>query len=495
VRQRLAESLIYAGLGGLAGIVLAYLAVAALNALIPIPLPAWMQFRVDARVVTFSLVATLISAVCFGVMPLFQQRRPDLNEALKQGNRGTAGSRASQRVRRALLIAEVAISAALLVGAGLMVRSFMRVMAVDTGVRTEGLLVASVGRYLPNVTPEQALVGYADEFRRMREALIALPGVRAVAGGSDIPYVNQPERRPVHEVFTRRRATREQSHRGLIQGSDVLPGYFAALGIPLLEGRDFTEADTLGKQPVVILSRRAADVLFPDQSALGQQIRWSSDPNEPWVTVIGIASNTIWNPAEREPGMEMYFSLRQFPGPSIYLLIRADSDAVARLMPDVRRTLEHVNPEFSVRLIEPMAQIASESVWQRRLWGLMLGTFATLAVLLSAIGLYGVISYLVTQQTREIGIRMAIGATRGSIVRQILSHGLALTLIGTSLGAATAAAASRFAGTVLFQISAFDLVTFISAPLVLMLVSTVACAVPAWRAARIDPLIALREEI
>jgi putative ABC transport system permease protein len=428
------------------------------------------------------------------VMPLFQQRRPDLNDALKQGSRGAAGSRASQRVRRALLIAEVAISAALLVGAGLMVRSFLRVMAVDTGVRTEGVLVASVGRYLPNVTPEQALVGYADEFRRMREALLALPGVRAVAGGSDIPYVNQPERRPVHEVFTRRRATREESHRGLIQGSDVLPGYFAALGIPLLEGRDFTEADTLGKQPVVILSRRAADVLFPDQPALGQQIRWSSDANEPWVTVIGIASNTIWNPAEREPGMEMYFSMRQFPGPTIYLLIRADGD-VARLATDVRRTLEGVNPEFSIRLIEPMTQIASDSVWQRRLWGLLLGTFAALAVLLSAIGLYGVISYLVTQQTREIGVRMAIGATRGSIVRQVLRHGLGLTLIGISLGATLAAATSRFAGAVLFQISAFDLVTFVSAPAVLVLVSTAACAVPAWRASRIDPLIALREEL
>jgi predicted permease len=492
LRQLLIGSLLYAAMSGVAGIVLGQLAIAGVRTLVPVELPAWMQFRIDTRVIAFSLVATLGSAIGFGLTPWLQQRRLDLNEALKQGSKGAGGSSGSQRLRRVLLIAEVAMSVALLVGAGLMLRSFMRLLAVDTGVRTGGLLTAYAGRYLPNVTPEQALVGYADEFRRMREALLALPGVQAVSGGSDLPYADTPERRPIHEIYTRVRTTRDQSYRAPVQGADVMPGYFDALGVRVLEGRDFTEADTLGKQPVVILSRRAADVLFPGQPALGQEIRWGTDPtNNPWTTVVGVVSNTLWNPAEREPGLEMYWPLRQFPGPTLHFLIRMDGEP-ARQVDAVRRTLQAVNPEFSVRAIEPLATIANHAVWQRRLWGFLFGTFAALAVSVTAIGLFGVMSYLVTQQTREIGIRMAIGASRGTVLRMILTHGLLLTAIGILIGLAAAGAMSRLLGTVLFQISTFDIITFTIAPLVLLIVAAAACAVPAWRASRVNPLAVLR---
>jgi putative ABC transport system permease protein len=495
VRQLLTESLIYGLLGGALGVGAALLGVRALTALIPVELPTWMVLSVDARVIAFAVAITLLTVVLFGVAPVFQNIRPDLNEVLKQGARGSSsGNTLAGFVRRGLVVAEVALSLVLLVGAGLMMRSFAQLMAVDTGVKTERLIVASIGRYLPNADRQQMVTGYSDEFRRVRDRIAQLPGVIAVGAGNDLPYLNKPEERQVSDIYTRQRATRDQAYRGPAQGADVMPGYFAALGIPLLEGRDFTEADTLDKPKVVVIGKHAADTLFPGRSAIGEQIRYGNDQElDPWMTVVGVVSSTQWHPAERRPGVEVYWSYLQYPTPQTHMLVRT-AVPPETMLPEVRRVVHQVNPDFAVIATKTMDAVINESVWQRKLWGFVLTAFAGLALLLAAVGLYGVMSYLVSQRTRELGIRLAIGAQPGSVLGLVLGSGMKLVAIGAVAGLAGALALGRLLSGLLFGVSTTDPSTYIGVPVILTAVALLACAVPAIRASRIDPLRALREE-
>jgi putative ABC transport system permease protein len=315
-----------------------------------------------------------------------------------------------------------------------------------------------------------------------------------VSGGNDLHYLNQPEQRNAHDLYTKRRATRDQAYRGPTQGADVMPGYFDALGVSILEGRDFSEADTWARQGVMIINQHAAETLFPGESAVGQQIRWgNNDEFDPWMTVIGVVENTKWHPAERTPGFETYWSYRQYSSPTIHYLIRTASDP-SGLLPAVRQTIQQLNPDLAVQRIEPMTSIAANSLWQRRLWGLLLGVFAGLALTLAAIGLYGVMSYLVTLQTREIGIRMAIGAPAARVMSLILSKGMTLVAMGGAIGLLCAAGAARLLASLLYDLSAGDPLTYVAVAAVLGAVAFVACWLPARRASRVDPLVALRSE-
>ena len=345
--QLLGESLAYAIAGGVLGVLVAIGSIAALEALVPVPLPDWMRFGLDPRVLLFTVAVTSLTAILFGLLPLAQHLRPNLEQVMRQGGKGAAGGSLSVRLRRALLVGEVALAVLLLVGAGLMLRSLDWLSRVDTGLRSEGAIVATAFRYLPNVTRAEQVTGYADEFRRMRQALASLPGVASVSGGSQVPFVEAPEVRPTVELYTRRRATRDEAYRGAARGADVMPGYFAALGIPLLAGRDFTEADEIGAEPVVIISRRTAEVLFPGEPALGQQMRWGNDSNfDPWMTVVGVVGNTRWQPAERQEGVEVDRSVPPVPG-TLHAFRHAD--AWARRPDHGRGASDHSAPERGVR--------------------------------------------------------------------------------------------------------------------------------------------------
>jgi putative ABC transport system permease protein len=274
----------------------------------------------------------------------------------------------------------------------------------------------------------------------------------------------------------------------------VTPGYFATLGIPFLEGRDFTDADTVSAQKAIIISKGTAELLFPGHSAIGEQIRWgNNDEYDPWTTVIGVVGNTRWHPAERKPGVEVYWSYRQYPSPNTNLLVRTTVNP-ENMIETIRRVVREVNPEFAIELVKTMDNVVDESVWQRRLWGFVLTAFAGLALLLAAVGLYGVMSYLVEQRTRELGIRLAIGARPSRVVGLVLGGGLKLVSVGIGLGLGLAFLGSKYLARILFGVSATDPVTFLVVPLVLLTVALTACAVPAVRAASIDPLRALRQE-
>ncbi len=488
MRQHVVEGLLYGLLGGVAGFAVAAAAIPALYALIPVDLPAWMQFRLDRRTIAFAASAGVGTGLVISTTSFAWHMRPDLSDVLRQGDKG--GLEPSSRLRRQLIVVQVALSVALLVGTGLTVRSLLHLGRVDTGVRTDGVLVASVtGDIVPGSTREEFIARHARGFRQMRDALGMLPGVQAVTAATRIPFLNAPEERPVYELYSRRRDTPATAYRGAVRTSNAMPEYFAGLGVPILDGRDFADSDTLETPPVAILSRRAGELLFPGEHPLGQQMRWGVDPYF-WTTVIGIVPNTTWHQAD-DGGIEIYFHHGQFPAETMRFLISTRSDP-ALLATSVRRTLESVNPNFVVERVVPFDRVAYEAVWQRRLWTFLFLVFGTVAVVFTSAGLFAVMSYLVTQRTREFGVRTALGATRSDIVATVLRHGAGIAAVGTVCGLLVALAMGSYLEALLFRVSRFDLVTFLSVPIVIGVVTLIACALPAWRASRVDPLIALR---
>jgi predicted permease len=496
VRQLLVESLLLAAAGGAAGLLLAWWGVDVLVKLNPDAVPRMEEIAVDARVLGFTLTATLTTAVVFGLAPALQTSKVDLNDALKEGGRGASGGAGSRRLRHALVAVEVAVSLVLLVGAGLLFQSFRHLTRVDAGFEPRGVLTLRLR--LPDAKYREAAqsMGFLREVVRRVGGLPGVEGVSVATGFPLGPGHNQGyavEGEPEPQTTAERSPSLSQS---------VGEGYFRTLGIRLLAGRDFDARDTAESPSVVIVDEALARRHFPEapfESVLGKRLRFGGE-GEPWREVVGVVRHVRHNGPEQEARPGIYRPWTQMSPRSLAdftramdLIVKRESDPEG-LVPLVRREVQAVDPGQPLANVRTLQSLLDEAVAPRRFSAALVGAFALIALLLGAVGLYGVMSYAVSQRTHEIGIRMALGAQRGRIMRTVLAQGMALVVVGVGLGLAGSLAAARLIAGQLFGVTPTDPLTIGGVAALLVAVALAACYLPARRATKVDPIIALRYE-
>jgi len=479
VRQALTESLVLSLAGAAIGIALTYVAVPLLRATAADAVPRLDEMTVDARVLVFGAAASVITGLLFGLMPALQGSRARIASALRGGTRVAPGG-----ARGVLTVASVALAMLLLVGAGLIGASFVRLMAVDPGFRTEDVLVASItlprSRY-----PDDAR--RAAFYREVTRRLAALPGVRAVGTTNVIPFGGGG----TSTQFTPLDRVDEPAGYHEADWRSVTPGYFAALGVTLKRGRLIDASDADAAQRVLVVSERLASRVWPGKDAIGQQVRVMGQ-HAPW-TVVGVVSDIRDQTLDGDPRETMYLSYEQVPWPAAWLLVRTSGDPMA-LAGALRRTTWSIDGALPVSEVQPLARRVSDASAQPRLTLLVFLLFAGTALTLAAVGIYGVVAYGVAQQTREIGVRLALGAKRSAIVASVVGRGMRLAVVGIALGVGAALVLSRFVVSILFGVAATDATTYVAVALLLGAAAAAASAIPAGTAARLDPVKALRDE-
>jgi putative ABC transport system permease protein len=493
IRQTLTETTVWALVAGVVGIALSYAGVRTVLALIPIELPFWMRVEVNGWVLAFSIVLSLVTGLIFGLAPALYGSKRTLAASLRDGVKGSVGT-ARARLRHAFVVAEIALSLVLAAGAALMLQSLLRLQDADLGFESRGVLSANAGHFLPNRSFREMIELHSNDFRRILDRLRALPGVSAVAASGDLPYYSRAENRALRPIVTPGQSDEERRSNLAVATTYVTPGYFATLGIPLLDGRDFTEADDWNAPYVAIVSQRLADTLWPGQSAIGRTIRGGhSVDDNPWHRVIGVAGNTRWTALDLHPSGEIYFTYRQWPIPRMHLLARTAGEP-RQLTADLRQIVQDVNPENTIAYIQPFDAIIADALWQRRLWAYVIASFAGVALLLVSGGVYGVVSHGIGQRRREIGLRVALGANRAHVLWLVVRQGIMMALGGLALGLGAALAFARVLDGLLYGIAATDWPTLVAVSILLTTIALLACAIPAARSLRVDPAVTLRFE-
>ena len=496
VRQLIVESAVLALSAGTAGLVLAVWGAEAIKKLAPANIPRLAEIGIDGSVLGFTLSVSVISILIFGLAPALAASKIDLNESLKQGAAKAVIGGGAGRLRAGLVVAEIALSVVLLAGAGLLMRSFDALLNVNLGYRPERILVAETGVPARGGAfakrPETQLRRAIPFDRDMIASIATLPGVSSAAGAWQIPgrpgsdggyWIDHPP--PVDPNVTAPQAV----------FSAIAPGFFETLGIPLKAGRDFNDRDSYDAPFTVIVNEALARKSFPGENPLGHVIFCGFDSWPPkGMTIVGIAGDEHQNGPERPAQPEILMPYTQHPraANSFHLLARTSGDPSA-LMEAVRRKIHERDPEVPVTFTTMEASVA-EGVAAPRFRMVLLELFAGLAVCLAMAGVYGVMSYMVGQRLSEIGLRMALGASTGDVLRMVLREGLMLSGIGLAIGLAAAVAASRLLGSLLFEVKPTDPLTYAAVAAILGVVALAACYIPAWRATRVDPLVALRQE-
>ena len=488
VSQLLTESILIVVIGGACGLLLGSLMLQGLLALAPAEIPQLSRVGLDHRVLLFTLGIAAVTCLSFGLLPALQASKTDLQTTLKDSGRSTTG-RSPERTRRVLLVAEVSVSLVLLAGAGLLVRSMWNLLHVDSGFNMDHMLTMRMSLSDPKYTP-QALRVFVDEcIARVR----AVPGVRSAALAHSLPI----DGTNWSGVFIA--ADKPLPPRADVPQSDrlrVSPTYFETMGIRLVRGRLFTSADTAEAAPVVIVNEALAQRIWPNENPLGKRLKFGSPEDydaesKPWREVVGVVNDVKMNGLDQSITMQTYLPYSQLPNRSIALVVRTENTAVATAIEQAIHGIDKDVPVFAIRTMD---QVLGNSLAQRRLTLVLLASFAALALLLTTIGIYGVISYAVRQRTHEFGIRMALGAQARDVLMLVFRQGLKLTLIGIALGLAGAFALTRWIESLLFGVRPTDVLTFASITVGLALVALLTCWLPARRATQVDPLIALRGE-
>jgi putative ABC transport system permease protein len=487
IRQLLTESLLLALIGGVLGIVLALWSLDFLIKLSPVTFPSFVKLTVDGRVLGFSLLISVLTGGISGLAPALQAARPALNETLKAGGRNASGGLGRNRLLGSIVVSEIALALTLLIGAGLMVRSLQRLQAVDPGFNSDRLLTMSVS--LPAARyPRDQMAAFGQQ---LRERLQALPGARSVALASDLPLSGSTSAGPIE--LEGQPATsgvgeiRMYRHR-------VTPGFFSTLGIPLVKGRDFSADDHAQAPGVVIISEAMARRYWPNEDPIGKRLR-ETDPEDPWLSIVGVVGEVKYRGLPQNPNADpdVYFPLSQRPVRDLNLAVRSGVDPES-LVSSVRGVLQKLDPDLPAYGVTTMAQAVANRTAQSRFGAWLLGVFGALALALAAIGIYSVMAYAVEQRSREIGVRVALGARAVDVLKMVVGQGMRLALAGVALGLGAALALTQLMKRLLFGVGAADPLTYGAIALLLTLVALLACYVPARRATKVDPMVALRFE-
>lgn len=484
IRQLLTESTLIGLLGGAAGLLVAYWSLYGLLKL-PQAFVNTTEARLDTRVLLFAFAVSIITGWLFGFLPALQLVKPDLQSFLKEGSRGSGEGSRWNRVRSAFVVVQVALSLVLLVSAGLLIRSFDKLLRVNVGFKTERLLTLEYR--LPRTKYKEPATQW-NFHRQAVERLREVPGVQSASLVRGLPFSGNGG------TTTITLPDREPPPKGMepeVMFNTAMPNYFETIGIPLLKGRVFGNEDQTNTPTVVVINQTMAQRFWPNQDPLGKQIRIVQDGST--ATVIGVVGDAkhYWLEEEQKP--QMYDAYSQDPGLFATVVIRTSVEPLG-LSEQVRQAIWKVDADQPMWKIRTVEFLVDRSTADRRFLMALMGIFAALALVLTIIGLYGVISYLVNQRTQEIGIRMALGAQMGDIMRMVLRQGMVLVLSGVALGIAAAWLLTRLMSRMLYQVSATDPMTFISISALLVTVALFACYIPARRATKVDPLTALRYE-
>jgi putative ABC transport system permease protein len=488
VRQVLTESALLSLAGGAAGLLLAVWGLKVLVALSPADIPRLDQTAIDGPVLAFTLAVSLITGLIFGIAPALQSSKSDPNESLKEGARGSTGGVGGRRVRNLLVVSEIALSLILLIGAGLLIKSFMRLQQFEFGFNPDNLLTMRIQLPGSKYRDGKQVVGF---YQQLIERMEAVPGVQSVGA--------------IHGIFiddTPNSTNFSIEGRPVPTGADAIevpldsisPSYFRVIGIPLLRGREFDNRDVQGAPLVVIINDTFARRFFPDEDPVGKRFVYGTpDPRSPWITIVGVVGDMRRTGFDRPVRPETFLPEAQNPDNALTIVARTGSDP-ASFAGALRNEVWAIDKDQSVYDIKTMHQTLSEMMSQRRFNMLLLGLFAAVALTLAAVGIYGVISYSVTQRSHEIGIRIALGAQSRDVLKMVVGQGMVLAGVGVSIGLIAAFALTQLMSSLLFGVSAADPITFALISLLLTGVALVACLVPARRATKVDPMVALRYE-
>jgi putative ABC transport system permease protein len=484
LRQLLTESVLLALLGGVLGVLLAYWGVRGLVASLPSNVPRADEIGIDAAVLFFTLGVSLLTGLVFGIAPAWKVASTNVHEPLKESGRGTIGA-GHHRLRNSLVVAEISLSLILLVGAGLFLRSFFRIIQADAGFRARGVLTASVPLPQTRFPDHPTRAAFVE---RVVESLSGVAGVQAAAatipllGGwqSSFSVEGKPEPAP-----------------GQLPSADiarVTQHYFKAMGVRVVQGRVFDARDTAASAPVCVVDETFVQKHWPGEDPLGKRVKFGRlDNDSKWMEVVGVVAHVKNYGVDEDSRVELYLPYLQNSAGGLTLLLRTEGDP-ASLSASLRQAVTGVDPDLPVYSVRTLDEIVSDRTAQRRLAVILISVFAGVALLLAAVGIYGVMSYAVTQRTQEIGIRMALGAEREHILGMVLRHGTRMSLLGVAIGLGAAFGLARLITNLLFQTSAADPPTFSLVPLLLVFVALFACYLPARRATRVDPMTALRYE-
>lgn len=488
IRQLLTESLLLSSIGGVLGLVLAVLLLRLLSATNPGNIPRFETISLDTRWVLFTFLITGLTGVIFGLAPALRASKQELNSTLKEGGRGTAGTMATRRLQNIVIISEIALSLVLLVGAGLMLRSFLKLSSINLGFEPSKVLSMYIA-YSKDKYPERA---QQEVFlKRILSGLEELPGVESASLGMSLP----PEGLYRRDEFTvAGRSDIDPQHKPAADFLPVSSHYFSTLKIPLLRGREFTEADKMDAAKVVIINKTLSDRFFANQDPIAKYINLGEDgSNDSLYQIVGVVGDVKYAGLTEKAGNQLYFPYlqQQLGGVLIFLRTSTDPEAIKAA---VRKKIFAVDFEQPVRELQTMDETLSDTLAQQRFNMLLLSIFASLALILTAVGIYGVIAYSVSQRKHEIGIRMALGAARKDVLTLVVKLGLKLVAVGVVIGLFASFALTRIVASLLYGVTATDPITFAVTAALLLVVGFLASVIPASRAMRVNPIVVLRQE-